>query len=226
MKPILTLQELAISLTTAKWQNSTPLTLAYLKERCIIPEDWIISRPPVHTEQVTQIAFTNGVSLISRPDSITFLEPLKSSEEIRVATIAHDYSKSLPEADYQEVVIDIRSFVTFEDSDDRTAYEYIKTLLSSGDWLESNQEPVRVNINLTYTLDQRQLILSISEVRLQLLVNQMIPSVLFSGRFSYKIKGTTASERLQNLAQVIGYWERDLESYREIVNKGFLRAYL
>lgn len=226
MKQIIVLQELAISLIVAERQNSNPLILGSLKERGIVPEDWILSRPIVSVEQVNQIAFTNGISLIIRPDSTTFLEPLRidSSERVRVAKVACSYAENFPEANYLEVIIDIRSFVAFECNSDRAAYDYIKTLLSPHKWLESNQDPVKINISLTYNLEQRQLILSISETILELPSNQAISAVLFSGRFSYKIKGTTTLNKLENLKKIISCLEEDLESYREIVDKNFFRT--
>jgi hypothetical protein len=219
VKPILTLQEIAISLVSKERQEE--LNFTNLKERGIIPDDWMISRSPSYSDGTSQMIFNNGLQIIIRSNTLTFLEPLKiNSSDLRISKATTRYIEAF-KADYQEVFIDVRSFVTFEDGDTKSAYEYIKKILSFKYRLQSSLDPSQINLSLIYDLDECQLNLKISEAKLDLPGGQVIPAVLISFKFLYRVAGHSSLERLNHLSYAINQSSKNLQIHREFLHSNF-----
>lgn len=222
MHPIPVIQELAFAIS-AQSLNPTLLTIEFLKGSGIIPTDWELAQPPQLNSQTAYIAFTNGINLSTHFDTIAFSENIqgKTIEDLKIPGIVRKYLELLPNLGYQKMSINPSSFFTLSGADSHTNHHYIVTnLLTPGAWQEASYEPLRATLNLAYTLAGGQpLNLKIDDVQLRLEDNSPQPAILFSGNFPYEIVGDTPSQRLQHLSQLIENWQKDLESYREIVSK-------
>ncbi|MEG4805671.1 hypothetical protein QUB63_34545 [Microcoleus sp. ARI1-B5] len=226
MKPKITIQELALSLT-AKNHSPTLLNSDFLKHSGIVPPDWELARPPIFSPQISQVAFTNGTNIVAQSNAITFIESVssKSQETAKIPDIIRKYVETLPRTDYQTLSVNPRTFVTFEGGDENAAREFITSnLLAKGTWFDAGKSPVKAAVNLVYSLEQRELNLSVAEALLQLQEAEPTPAVLFSGNFQYEIAGELEGEKLQHLYRLLENWQPDLEAYREIVNQRFLGA--
>lgn len=224
MKPKITIQELALSLT-AKNHSPTLLNSDFLKHSGIIPSDWELARPPIFSPQISQVANTFGTNIVAQSNAITFIESLnsKSQETAKIPDIARKYIETLPRTDYQALSINPRTFVTFEGGDENAAREFItSTLLAKGTWFEVGKSPAKAAVNLVYSLDRGELNLSVAEALLQLQEAEPTPAVLFSGNFQYEIVGELEGEKLEHLYRLLENWQPDLEAYREIVEMRFL----
>ncbi|WP_013334496.1 hypothetical protein [Gloeothece verrucosa] len=223
MNKSLVTQELVI-VVAVKNNNPTILNPDFLKYSGVIPTEWELARPPVYTNQVVQIIFQNGISIAAQADRIMFLEAIgtKDLNTIEVADVARKYIQTLPNAEYQAVGINLRSYVGYENDAD-AAYEYIcNTLLSSGKWQGFGQTPVKASINYFYTLGRRQLNLSVNEATLQFPEQAPLPVVLFSGNFSYELPESEPKTRIEDISQIISNWREDLDAYTDLINQGFL----
>ncbi len=170
MKPKITIQELALSLT-AKNHSPTLLNSDFLKHSGIVPADWELARPPIFSPQISQVAFTNGTNIVAQSNAITFIESLnsKSQETAKIPNITRKYIEALPRTDYQTLSINPRTFVTFSGPDENAASEFItSTLLSKGTWSDVGKSPVKAAVNLVYSLERGELNLSVAEALLQL----------------------------------------------------------
>lgn len=217
----LTIQELSIIIAIRNI-NPTLLTQEFLKYSGIVPADWELAQPPLLNSQIAQVAFRNGISLMAQFDSITFSQSIqtKAIGDVKIPTIARKYVETLPNADYQAVVIKIRNFLTLEDKSEDAIQNYIfSTFLSPGILHEVDKKPVGVALNLTYTLEEGQLNLIINEAKLQTPDKPPQFAVLFTGNFLHEIAGDTLPQRLQHLYQLIDNWQKDLENYKITVNK-------
>jgi hypothetical protein len=224
MKPKITIQELALSLT-AKNHSPTLLNSDFLRYSGIVPSDWELVRPPIFSPQISQVAFTNGINIVAQSNAITFIESLnsKSQEEAKIPAVIRKYVEALPRTDYQTLSVNPRTFVTFECPDENAASDFItSTLLSKGTWSDVGKSPVKAAVNLVYSLERGELNLSVAEALLQLQDADPTPVVLFSGSFQYEVAGELEGEKLQHLYQLLENWQPDLEAYREIVNERFL----
>jgi hypothetical protein len=224
MKPTITIQELALSLT-AKNHSPTLLNSDFLKHSGIVPADWELARPPIFSPQISQVAFTNGTNIVAQSNAITFIESLnsQSQETAKIPDIIRKYVETLPRTDYQTLSVNPRTFATFEAGDENAAREFITSnLLAKGTWFEVGKSPVKAAVNLVYSLERGELNLSVAEALLQLQDTEPTPAVLFSGSFQYEIAGELEGEKLQHLHKLLENWQPDLEAYKEIVNKRFL----
>jgi hypothetical protein len=224
MKPKITIQELALSLT-AKNHSPTLLNSDFLKHSGIVPPDWELARPPIFSPQISQVAFTNGTNIVAQSNAITFIESLnsQSQETAKIPDITRKYVETLPRTDYQTLSVNPRTFVTFEGGDENAAREFITSnLLAKGTWFEVGKSPVKAAVNLVYSLERGELNLSVAEALLQLQDAEPTPAVLFSGNFQYSIEGELEGEKLQHLYRLLENWQPDLEAYREIVNRRLL----
>jgi hypothetical protein len=224
MNPTITITELTIIIAAP---NQTPalLTPDFLLGSGIVPSDWELARPPALNPQLSQIAFNNGISITAQPGTIAFTESLTNQENdnLKIPTIAQKYTEVLPNLDYQGVAISPRSFLTFPESDENAARDYlINTLFVPGKWLNNGIAPVRTNLNFSYTLESGQFNLSINEAQLQRPEKPPEAALLFSGNFPYQITENIDNQKQQYIKQLIENWQRDLEVYREIVNRQFL----
>jgi len=222
MNLIPTLQEFSISLNFK--DMILPLRLDCLKEERVIPKDWTISYLSLDTEPIKQIRFSNGISIVGRPNLLTFIEPIKinSSGMMKLPQIVNRYISVTSKAPYVSVIFNINIFVGFDPDNQKGSHEYITNFISHSQHHDIIGELEKVNIQLVYKIGLRQLILNISEVRLELPNKQTIPSILFSGKSSYKIKGSTTAEKLIHLTQVIDISDKEFEACRELVIKNFL----
>ncbi|GET43794.1 hypothetical protein [Microseira wollei] len=218
----LEIQELSIVLA-ARNHNQALLTLDFLKGSGVIPADWELQRPPVFAAGSAQVMFANGVNIVLNPQAIAFSQPFETNtlEELKIPEITGKYVSTLPNLEYQGVGINPKRFITFGEEGDG-AYKYItETILARGPWQNFGIAPMRAGINLVYTLEGRQLRLSISEAQIKL-PDQVIPAVAFAGNFHYEVRSESPQQRLEIVKQAIAHWQEDLAAYKNLIDNQFL----
>ncbi|NJN13126.1 MAG: hypothetical protein HC836_43685 [Richelia sp. RM2_1_2] len=222
MNKTVEIQEIAIAIT-AKDLNPNVVNLDFLKYSNIISSDWQLARPPVQTKNLTQLVFENGIAIVTQPNRIIFAEAIdkKDIQQAIIAQLAVKYIEKLPKIEYQAVGINPKGFVTFTESNGATKY-VLKNLLASGEWREFGKTPIKAAIQLAYTLEDYILNLTINEGLLKISAEKSLPAVLFSGNFNYNIIGNNQEERLQKLHQIIHNWNKNLETYQQLINDKFL----
>lgn len=215
-------QEFGI-IIAAKNHNPTILNPDFLKYSGIIPQEWELVRQPTYTQNVSQLAFTNGIMIVAEPTRVIFIEAIEQKEikEIAVAEIAKKYVKTLPNIQYEGIGLNPRGYIRFEQQFEVSQY-LAKTLLCGGDWQEIGTAPVRATLNLVYTLERCPFYLTVSEAALRNPDETSTPIVLFNGSFSYEVRSETPLQRVINLHNIIDNWQTDLSNYQEIINTKFL----
>jgi hypothetical protein len=223
MSQSLITQEFGI-IIAAKNHNPTLLNPDFLKYSGIVPTEWELARQPISTQNVSQVAFTNGVLIVAEPTRVIFIEAIeaKAAAEIIIADIAKKYVQTLPNVEYEAVGLNPRSYMNFDQQQDAARQYLAETLLSPGPWQEVGTAPVRATLNLVYTIDGCPFYLTVSEAALRNPDETSTPIVLFNGSFSYQVIGETVPERLKNLHQLIDNWQADLLTYQDIINSKFI----
>ncbi|NES99140.1 MAG: hypothetical protein F6K62_21760 [Sphaerospermopsis sp. SIO1G2] len=226
MSKTVVLQNLGLAIAT---NNYSPKLLSYdfLKYSDIVPGDWELAKQPVMSDQISQIAFRNSVTLTAQPNLISFVEVISAKEltDVQAPLVAHNYVKSLPNAEYQAVGIDIRGYITATDMGaDTSAQDYLRSLLAPAPWQQVGTEPVKASVQLAFTLENKTLSLNINEGTLYVSEEETVPIVLFNGNFSYQAQGNTKEERLESIHQLLDNWQGDLDTYQEIINTKFLTS--
>lgn len=218
----LILQELGI-VVAMQQPNPNLVTAEFLKLSGIIPLDWQLAREPLNNDKVSQLLFTNGVSIVAEPNRIMFGENIgdKDISTLTVATIATKYLDIFKLAKYSAIGINIRSYSPQTTIGSATNY-INQQLLGNGNWQQYGTAPVQSALNLVYTLEGRQLNLDVAAAGIQFAEQEITPVILFSGNFNYNL---TASETVNNLAaasQVLAKWQTDLSAYCELITDRFL----
>jgi hypothetical protein len=225
----LILQELGIVMAMQQ-PNPNLVTAKFLQLSGIIPPDWQLAREPIHHDNVSQLLFTNGVSIVAEPNRIMFGEPIGdraipsvgfANDSLTVARVAHNYTEIFKLAKYSAVGINIRSYSPQASID--AATDYINhQLLASGAWQNYGIAPVQANLSLAYTLPGRQLNLEINPARIQVDRAEITPVILFSGNFIYNLVTAELGETLASVGQVLNNWQADLSTYCELITDRFL----
>ena len=217
------IQELAIAIS-AKSLNPTMLSQEFLKQTGIVPSDWELGKQPVLGQNLSQVTFQNGVSIVAQPRTITFMESLgtKKPSELNIPNVARQYVEKLSNAEYQGLSITPKSLVPFPGNNEGARNFITKTLLSPGAWQEYGNAPVQAGLNLLYQLDRCQFSLSINEAKIQMPDKSAIPALLFAGNFNYNLGAENPQDMMSKLQQGINDWQNDLNAFQEVVNQRFL----
>ncbi|MDJ0510960.1 MAG: hypothetical protein QNJ64_17155 [Crocosphaera sp.] len=217
------IQELAIAIS-AKSLNPTMLSQEFLKQTGIVPSDWELGKQPVLGQNLSQVTFQNGLSIVAQPRTITFMESLgsKKPDELNLANVARQYVEKLSNAEYQSLSITPKSLVPFPDNNEGARNFITKTLLSPGAWQQYGNAPLQAGLNLLYQLDRCQFSLSINEAKIQMPDKSAIPALLFAGNFNYNLASENPQEMIAKLKQGIDTWQNDLNAFQEVVNQRFL----
>ena len=222
MHKILQTQELAIAIT-AKNLNPSIINLDFLTYGNIISSEWKLARQPIYTKKLTQLVFQNGIAIVAQPNRIVFAETIdtKDIQELQISKIAAKYIEKLPNVEYKAVGINPKGFVTFTESNGASNY-LLNNLFASGEWREFGKTPVKAAIQLAYNLEYSQFNLTINEGLLKVSEEKLVPAVLFSGNFDYKISINEPEARLKDLHEILHNWKSNLETYKELINDKFL----
>jgi hypothetical protein len=213
-----------VSIVIAAQQSPSMLREDLLKYSGIIPTEWQLVRPPVISEQLSQLAFENGCSIAAQPDRLMFLEAIgdKDPEKVAIGDVARKYVETMKAADYQAVGVNFRSYVPYP-TDTEAADRYIcHNLLAPGDWQSHGKENVRAALNLLYTLERGQLNLSINSATIQQPEQDPLPILLFSGNFNYDIKEVPTNKRIPTMTALIDNWITDYDTFRELIQQKFV----
>lgn len=218
----LILQELGI-VVAMQQPNPNLVTAEFLKLSGIIPADWQLAQEPVNTERISQLLFTNSVSIVAEPNRIMFGENIGSRDisTLTVAQVAHKYTEIFKLAKYSAIGINIRSYSP--QASIQSATQYINhQLLADGSWQNYGTTPVQAALNLVYTLQNRQLNLDIAAAGMQFEQAEITPVILFSGNFSYNLANSELGETAAAVGRILSNWQIDLSAYCELITDRFL----
>jgi hypothetical protein len=224
----LTVQELAIVIAVEKI-DPTMLTPEFLSMTQIVPSEWEVLGQPVRSFEGSQITYQQGVSIITQPQRISFVELIinkqvesiagGTSGAIEVAKIAKSLVKVLANLKFVGVGINFRGYLDFAGKEAAAQRFMFSHLLALGDWQKIGTAPVQAGINLGYTFPGKRLNLTINEATVQQPDQSAAPIILFSGNFDYELKALDNATDQTKLQQVLENWQEDLKLYQEVVEK-------
>lgn len=221
----LIIQDLVI-VVAAKNHKTTILNPDFLSASAIVPLEWQLARQPIYTNNLSQVTFSNGVSIIAEPNRVMFMEPIadKSVGEISIPEIARKYVQTLPNMEIEALGVNPRGYIPLKGSSDAARDYVTQTLLSPGAWQEEGEAPMRASLNLVYKYSRAPFYLNVTEAALRQDKEDEIPTpiVMFSGSFSYEMSGSTTTEKFTSLQNCLENWQTDLQAYSELINNKFL----
>jgi hypothetical protein len=222
----LSIYELSVVLL-ARNQNPTLLNWDFLRYSGIVPQDWELAATPIYTQEGTQLIFNNGLRIVSDSSRTVFLENVigKPINDMLAAKIAQLYTQVLPYAEYEGMGINITGVVTFQEQP-QIAHNYLaKNLLAYGNWLEFGTQPAKVDLNISYTLEQGNLNLQINQIDIpQENQEDKIPAIRFFGNFDYALQEVQQTDRLGILQTILYQWRSHIESFTSLINQRFFEV--
>ncbi|HEY9799584.1 MAG TPA: hypothetical protein V6D25_04440 [Leptolyngbyaceae cyanobacterium] len=226
MYSLFSLHELSIVLLIRN-HNHTLLNWDFLKCTGIVPQDWQLASEPISTQNFSQIAFQNGLRIVADNSKIIFTETIgeKSLVDIVVAQIAKFYTQILPYAEYQALGLNPEAFVTFPEHPEIAQNYLSKTLFFSQPWLEFGNTTPRVDLNISYTLDQGTLNLKVAQQFIKQEDGEtMTPIVVYSGNFEYMFEQFLPAERSAILWNYLEQWQLNVETFNHLIKNQFLQG--
>ncbi|WP_066383064.1 MULTISPECIES: hypothetical protein [unclassified Anabaena] len=220
----LSLYELSV-VFLVKNQNPTLLNWDFLKYSGIVPQDWRLDSNPVYTQQGSQLIFENGLQIASDNSRTIFLENIigKSIDNIVAAQIAQLYTQVLPYVEYEGLGINLTGVVSFREQPQLAQTYLAKNLFAGGNWLEFGIQPPKVDVNISYTLEQGNLNMQISQIELpQENQEAKMPAIRYFGNFDYGLQQVPITERLGRLQSVLVQWQAHIEMFTSLINERFM----
>lgn len=195
-----------------------------LKMSGVIPADWELAQAPVQSEQVVQLSFTNGLTILSQARRLMLLEQTtdKDPSTIQGPAIAQAYLSKFPHAHYQGVSIAPKILIGFPDHPQAPQQFITQKLLAPGPWQTLGQEPLRAALTLNYVLKRCPFSLNIAEVQFNQGGQSAMSGLLFTGNFTYSPSETNPTPPLDYLTQRISYWQTDVQQFRELLYRKFM----
>lgn len=205
----------------AESNNPSILNPDFLKYNDIVPEDWESADRPVTTGVISQVAYTNGISIVSEPNKINFLERIHDGDysSLQVGSIAEKYLATLPHVKYKAVGNNPIGHFGFKDFDE--AQGFTAKLIAKGPWLDIDSGVFQSSVQLVYRIDNGQLVLSIEPARSPGEEDKGAV-VVFAANFHREIAGGNSDERLTSATGIIREWKDDIAFYEKAVNDSFL----
>ena len=190
----------------------------------IIPADWVLARQPVVNQQVAQIAFQNGISLVAQPNKVTFSESIgtKANDELMIAELATKYVEAMPQANYTAIGINPQKVEVFNEKPQDVHSFMTQSLLQAGAWQEMGTQPMRASLNLFYQFVMCHLQLNLNPTELRLPDDVRVPGLLFSGNYHYALSSEDPEARKRELSNALSQWQTHLSDYRALVAEKFL----
>lgn len=213
-------QEIAV-VVTAKNYDPKLLSPSFLNLGGIIPSEWTLSRQPMVSDRTSHLTYENGVTLAAQPGRFMAIKSLQPEMTVQpdIEHIVGQYATSLSQLDFQGIGINIRGYVTFPEGEAEAHQHFFQTVFAQGPWQHKGTAPMQAAVNLVYTFDQRRLLLSVTEAKLQLPEQAEVPILLFSGNFDYDLSEIEASERMTRLKSVLAAIDEDINTYNDTVHQ-------
>jgi hypothetical protein len=205
-------------------QNPTLLNLDFLKYSGVVPHDWEVASAPILSQQGSLIIFQNGLRLAADTTRTIFLENTtgKSIDDAVSAEVAKRYTQILSQAEYESLGINLTGFVTFRNHPQLAESYLSKALLLSGNWLEFGTESPKVDLNISYTLEQGKLNLQINQTPFpQENEEASIPAVKYFGNFDYSLQQVEPTNKLTTLQVYLEQWQSNVETFKTLINQRF-----
>lgn len=214
------IQELSIVIL-GRNHNPTILNPDFLKLNDIVAADWELQEPPICIEPMAQVHFKNKVKITAQLERVIFLENIsgKAEQEILIPEIANKYTNSLPHVEYLAIGINPKGQISMPGDEEACRNFLRETFITSGPWQTFGDSPVKTNIKFTYSFEDVNFTLEIEEKAFKLSEDKSIPVIVFAANIHHALPGDNRNTRLINLHKIIGEWEKDLNLYKELVNK-------
>jgi hypothetical protein len=217
---MLEVTQLSIVIATES-NNPSILNPDFLKYNGIVSDDWQSADRTVTTGVISQVTYENGVSIVSEPNKINFVERIGDGDygSLQVPAIAQKYIETLPHVKYTAIGNNPIGHSSCTSLDE--ARDFSKKLVAPGPWFDIGSGLQESSIQLVYSLDDGHFILSVEPAD-NPREEEEGAVIVFAANFHREITGSNSEERLTSALRIIGDWKDDIAFYEKAVNDSFL----
>lgn len=207
--------------------NPSVITVDFLKLSGIIPKDWELGQTPILTPQAVQLVFSNNLTIMAQPGSVTFVDAVGKTEpqDLKATYAASMYVEKLPYGQYERVNIGAKIIIACPDSADAARRFIAETLMAMGPWQKIGKSPMQVGLNLFYNLETAQLSMNINDATLQQPGKPPMSAIIFTGAFTHYLIEQQPEARLNQLKYFVKHWRQDWDMFKDIVYNRFLISF-
>ncbi len=208
----------------AKNHNPTIINPDFLRVNNIVPANWELDKPIFTLEELSQVIYTNGVSIVAQTDRVTFSQFIPADytdSDIFIPGICNSYITVLPHVNYSGFGINFTGHILTDSVNEQSQY-MLDFLLRSGDWKYFRGVHPNPYLTLVYNLDDCKITVSISPALVKDEDSGLdsAPVILFQGNFDRDI--SPGSGKIEILKSKISDWKSDLSSYVSLVQSHLL----
>jgi hypothetical protein len=215
---------LDIVAATKKPAAST-INLDFFSGAGIIEGEIKLASQPVNSKNFSRIELSENIIIVGEENRVIFSEAMagKTPESLKIPAMASKYIQMLSNLEYEAIVVNIRGFLAFPEDKDAASRYIASNFLVNAPWQTIGKSPVRASVNLVFTLEGSPFYLNIAEAAMRKEEDETtVPIVMFSGSFSYVLKGESAAEKIAYMQGVIANWQNDFTAFNEIINNHLL----
>jgi hypothetical protein len=194
----------------------------------IVPQEWKLATPPISQPDISQLKFTNSVSITTEPQLIIFTEisQQRIPKQLAIIEVIQRFTRSLPNMRYRGLGINPSTFCVVKRNEIPVEVPSIVNRIFKPQILSTQPAPHLSGTKLTYQLDRNSqtqwFYLNIEDVQLRLeQENRRHSAVSFKGSFPHELFDTPTPA---GVAKILPEWEKDLAVYDEIVYGSFIKS--
>lgn len=188
-----------------------------------------LASEPISAPNYARVEYKKGdkqsVIVTSEQNRVEFSETLNSeyNEAPAIIRMSTSYTQMLPNLGCEAVGINFRGFKACPEDSDAASRFITSNFLAKSSFASIGKSPVRASINLVFDTERCPAYFNIAEASMRSESSEATtPIVVFSGSFSYVLKGETSAEKLAYMHECIGNWQFDYAVFTDIVNNHFL----
>lgn len=212
-------QEVTIILYSPHFQPHL-ITEKILKEKQIIPQDWILVSDKLVNLNVMLFTFKNGFKIQTEIGKIYFSMRINKSS-VLINEIITKFIYSFPQFIYTQVQILPRRLISLP-GDLFVAQQFIvKTFLLKGQWQNFKNVQPKVQLQFFYKFNTLSLVLKITEVKFKNNSKKVKPALFFRGVFSEKLNYNNKITSIKKLDTIINNYQEYLMMFNQIIDNMF-----
>lgn len=177
----------------------------------------------------TRIEYKKGdkeiIAVAAEQNIVRFSETLMNGvkEAPAIIKMSRSYTQMLPNLGYEAVANNLRVLFPCPEDKDAASRYITQNFLSNSLFQSTSNPPKRLSINFVLETERCPVYFSIAEASMQKESSEATtPIIVFSGSFTYALKGEDSSEKLAYMHECIGNWQLDYAVFNDIINNHLL----
>lgn len=212
------LTELAIVIV-AENHNPTILNPDFLKYNGIVPEEWVVSKPPLCAHPVSQVEYHNAMKITAELNKLIFFTPrfANNESETKISDIAKKYVDTLRHVNYKAVGINPSGHFSFKNREAVKNY-FLTNMLSKGAWADFWGGIRSVSMKLSYESHAVLYNIGIDQASLKSDRSREDNVLRISGNFHHSIATDHIAESYEKVIEIIDNMDSDLTRFTDFCN--------